>query len=622
MPPKRGFRNTGAGFWDEKPSGAARAAPAPAPRQQRSDVQSEGLSEYEQKRLEQIKFNDERMRALGLQALSSALLAEARPPRPTAKPKGLSTKRKRSEVAPPRRESLRMQGKSPDGTQVYSERQGQVVLINGEAVRFRPDAVLLDAAAVDGSRSRHDPAPQLRLVCDRASPATDEAFLALLCHLGGAALGADDKPRGGDGGGGSEAERGDQTDAAEQEGGQATGLATRRRRRAAAPAAKPTVERRRLPTAQQLAGLALRGEDVAKVTRSGIAHLAFHPTTHTLLLATGDKGGSLGLWHVDHDSWQGPWGISERAIEDGGWCDVQAPAGSPAAAGGAALEAEPDAAEAEPALAFEGVLAAAPHRQYVSGLRWVGGAGGAVRLLTSSYDGSVRSLDPGNGSFQLLHSDDEAGFSAMDATADGGLIVLADSDGRLHFLDPRARAAAAPAAPDVHARKINTVHFDPGAEQCFATSSTDKAVCVWDVRALGAAMQPLLRGEHAASCQGAYFAPDGSRRLATTSFDDTVRVWDAARGGPALPQLLNVAHNNKTGQYILPFRAVWTPAADALVIGSMSDRAVDVLDAATGRRLAALRCEAMTAIPARSCVHPVLPALAAGTASGRAHVFR
>ena len=56
--------------------------------------------------------------------------------------------------------------------------------------------------------------------------------------------------------------------------------------------------------------------------------------------------------------------------------------------------------------------------------------------------------------------------------------------------------------------------------------------------------------------------------------------------------------------------------------GSMSDRAVDVLDAATGRRLAALRCEAMTAIPARSCVHPALAALEAGTASGRAHVFR
>ena len=64
----------------------------------------------------------------------------------------------------------------------------------------------------------------------------------------------------------------------------------------------------------------------------------------------------------------------------------------------------------------------------------------------------------------------------------------------------------------------------------------------------------------------------GSRRLATTSFDDTVRVWDAARGGPALPQLLSAAHNNKTGQYILPFRAVWTPAADALAIGEPAAR--------------------------------------------------
>lgn len=41
---------------------------------------------------------------------------------------------------------------------------------------------------------------------------------------------------------------------------------------------------------------------VWQVTKGGITHLAFHPTTSTLLLACADKYGHLGLWHVDHDT--------------------------------------------------------------------------------------------------------------------------------------------------------------------------------------------------------------------------------------------------------------------------------------------------------------------------------
>jgi hypothetical protein len=51
-------------------------------------------------------------------------------------------------------------------------------------------------------------------------------------------------------------------------------------------------------------------------------------------------------------------------------------------------------------------------------------------------------------------------------------------------------------------------------------------------------------------------------------------------------------------------------------------RYVDVLGASSGDLQAQLSGEAMTAIAARSCVHPTLPALAAATASGRAHVYR
>lgn len=50
--------------------------------------------------------------------------------------------------------------------------------------------------------------------------------------------------------------------------------------------------------------------------------------------------------------------------------------------------------------------------------RWAGGGGSCGKLLTGSYDGSVRMLDPSTATFDLLVSDEDAEFSAMDCLAD------------------------------------------------------------------------------------------------------------------------------------------------------------------------------------------------------------
>jgi hypothetical protein len=52
-------------------------------------------------------------------------------------------------------------------------------------------------------------------------------------------------------------------------------------------------------THAQLRKLKLRESDVAKVTREGISHLAFHPGASSLIIATGDKQGHIALWDVD-----------------------------------------------------------------------------------------------------------------------------------------------------------------------------------------------------------------------------------------------------------------------------------------------------------------------------------
>ena len=69
-----------------------------------------------------------------------------------------------------------------------------------------------------------------------------------------------------------------------------SGAAERGRARAGAAAA---------PTHAQLRRLSLREEDVAKVTREGISHVAFHPDLAHLVVATGDKQGHVALWDVD-----------------------------------------------------------------------------------------------------------------------------------------------------------------------------------------------------------------------------------------------------------------------------------------------------------------------------------
>lgn len=50
--------------------------------------------------------------------------------------------------------------------------------------------------------------------------------------------------------------------------------------------------------------------------------------------------------------------------------------------------------------------------------RWAGGGGNCAKLVTASYDGSVRMLDPSTATFELLVTDPEAEYSAMDCLAD------------------------------------------------------------------------------------------------------------------------------------------------------------------------------------------------------------
>ncbi len=95
--------------------------------------------------------------------------------------------------------------------------------------------------------------------------------------------------------------------------------------------------------------------------------------------------------------------------------------------------------------------------------RWVG-----HRLVTSSYDGSVRLLDFEKGMFELVYSD-ESDFSALDTTADGHTLLIGDNFGDLLQVDTRAPADKAKPL-NLHAKKVNTLQVGLDLPSLYSTS--------------------------------------------------------------------------------------------------------------------------------------------------------
>ena len=287
--------------------------------------------------------------------------------------------------------------------------------------------------------------------------------------------------------------------------------------------AKHAVANRTTTGCESLTGLDLDEENVVKMTKNGTTHVCIAPFTSTTVIATGDKSGNVGLWSS-----------SDRSSD-------------------------------------ELIMQVRPHLSYVSGMRWCPGTNS---LFSCSYDGTVRSLDAEKGVFSELFTSEELELSAFDVNAKGHTALLCDKDGEFLVLDARTKTPAIPQMTLLN-RKINTVHFEPTGENLFVTSCTDSdnGVCIFDIRNVKKGA-PVVSYYHPKSCQGAFFAPDGSQRIVTTCYDCNLRVYDGKRDvaskAKVTSPIVKVHHNTQTGRWVIPFRAVWTPASDGFVCGTMN----------------------------------------------------
>lgn len=335
-------------------------------------------------------------------------------------------------------------------------------------------------------------------------------------------------------------------------------------------------------TAQRTAGgKALLGklkipgpEGVIKCVPDRVFSITVHPATERVFAFVGDKWGRLGIWETD--------------------------------------EADEDAATT----VFK------PHARPIPAI--VHCPGEPNRIMTCSYDGSVRTMDVTAEAFPETFASDDHLFHYLDVAPDGSMAYLATREGTVMSFDSReATTRRKPDEFEVHDRKVGSVQVNPAAPHLLVTCSLDRTVRLWDVRKTKkTGATPVQSYTQGMGISSAFFSSDG-QRFVTTGHDNTVRVYGSLDSGWSDKQQVVIKHNNHTGRWLSNFRAIWHPHdSSTVLIGNMA-RAMDVLDADTGAQVAQLSdADTLTAVPTLNAIHPSLNRIVSSTASGRLYVWR
>lgn len=166
----------------------------------------------------------------------------------------------------------------------------------------------------------------------------------------------------------------------------------------------------------------LQEHDVVKALPDRVYSMAFHPRSDRMVLAVGDKLGNFALWSAPK--------------------------------AGASLDEESQA---------DDVMVYRPHTLPITQL--LVSPQDQTKLLTSSFDGSVREFDMRSGTFsELFATPKHAGITYL-APAGKDLVGVyygSSDDGTVWRIDRRESSEALKQSRyDLHEKKINTVHVQP-----------------------------------------------------------------------------------------------------------------------------------------------------------------
>ncbi|XP_062196716.1 DNA damage-binding protein cmr1-like [Phragmites australis] len=303
--------------------------------------------------------------------------------------------------------------------------------------------------------------------------------------------------------------------------------------------------------------LMLRPADVRRVVPERILSVRVLPLADRTVVVAGNKVGHIGFWDVD--------GI----VEDGDSAD--------------------------------GVFEYFPHRGPVGAI--VAHPATPRKIYSCSYEGEICLMDVEKEIFNMIQLCDYPVFSLCQAPNSPSCLYFGEGNGELKLFDERAGKVST--TWNLHDNRINSIDFHLENPYIFATSSTDRTACMWDMRSMKKKGPESLKVfEHDRSVQSAYFSPSSSM-LATTSLDDTVRVFNVDN----FDDSYIIKHYNQTGRWLSTFKAIWSWNSTDIFIGNMK-RAIDVISVdrnesgVSASSKACLESEHMTAIPCRFSLHP------------------
>ncbi|GMN47168.1 hypothetical protein TIFTF001_016343 [Ficus carica] len=352
-----------------------------------------------------------------------------------------------------------------------------------------------------------------------------------------------------------------------------------------------------------LYSMSLNPENVARILSDRIMHARFFPCSSSRILAVGNKLGDVGFWNLNHQR-------DDEGAEDG-------------------------------------IFTYHSHSGPVSGISIHEHC--LSKVFTSCYDGYIRLMDAEKEVFDLVYSSEYSIFSISQRSNDAKCLYFGEASGLLNIWDERTGKCSSRRV--LHVDRINSIDFSSDNPNVLATSSSDGNVCIWDLRSVDANKPKALKTiTHKRSVHSAYFSPSG-KCLASTSFDDTVGI----HSGINFEKTTMIQHYNQTGRWISPFsvfgrernmegrrgveamfvrrerkvgggsgrslRAVWGWDDSYVFVGNMK-RGVDVISPSQRRTIFTLQSPHVSAIPCRFDAHPYNVGMLAGaTGGGQVYVW-
>ncbi|KAJ1915824.1 DNA-directed DNA polymerase epsilon, subunit B [Mycoemilia scoparia] len=336
--------------------------------------------------------------------------------------------------------------------------------------------------------------------------------------------------------------------------------------------------------------------------------LAVHPSKTSLLVGAGDKEGTLGFWRIPEDEWN-------QAVQE-----KNGP--------------KPEAASEEDVV-LPDTFRFAAHGGTISCVSF--SPLNPEHFFSASYDGMIKKLDLGQAGIftDILQYDEEPVINSFSIDGSGSSLTFLFSchNGVVGRHDIRTKSSDYDLWP-LHGAKVGCVDVNPAKPCYFTTSSLDRTTRIWDVRKI-APIEPddmpipaeVWHRDESKSVTSSYFH-HGGKKLLTTSFDHNVRVFDfdTEKGleTGTVGSLIQIPHNVKTGRWVTMFRATWNPNpsyAPCFVVGN-KDRLADIYCGTSGELVGRL-CDhdALPTIPAVNKFHPHLPIVVSANASGRVVVW-